>query len=284
MSKYKKLGKDFVLLFIGNFSSKILVFLMVPFYTTCLSTEQYGIADLITTTVTLLCPILTLTINEAVMRFALDKERDKGQVFSVGLYVTVLSIFALLAIMPLICLSKSLKEYSTLVVAYYVANIASLLIGQFTKGIDDVKTYTISGIIQTSLNVSLNILFLLVFKFGIEGYLWANIMGLFFGMIYSFFRIKTVNYILPISKIDRQLVKEMVLYSLPLIPNNLAWWVANSSDKYMISYFLGASSLGVYSVAYKIPSIMTTVTSLFAMAMRISSVDGFGLFDDAQDF
>lgn len=276
MNKYKKLGKDFILLFIGNFSSKILVFLMVPFYTSCLSTEQYGVADLITTTVTLLCPILTLTINEAVMRFSLDKEIEKEKVFSIGLYISGFSIILMIAIIPIIYLSQSLRNYTMLVLAYYIANVLNVLLSQFTKGIDKVKTYTISGIIQTVLNVCLNILFLLVFRWGIEGYLWANIIGLLAGMLFSCVNIKANQYVVSIKKSDWKLIRDMLVYSLPLIPNNLAWWVTNSSDKYMVSFFLGTASLGVYSVAYKIPSIMTTITSLFSMAMRISSVDGFG--------
>ena len=276
MNKYKKLGKDFILLLIGNFSSKLLVFLMVPFYTSCLSTEQYGTADLITTTVTLLCPVLTLTINEAVMRFALDKDCNNKQVFSIGFYITIISIIVMVAILPLTFVSKSLKPYSLLLFIYYIANVFSLLMGQFTKGIDKVRIYTVSGIIQTVVNVALNVLFLLILKLGIEGYLWANIIGLLVGAVYAVIKLRIYKFIINPGYIDHNISKEMIKYSLPLIPNNLAWWVANSSDKYMISFFIGTASLGVYSVAYKIPSILTTITTLFAMSMRISSVDGFG--------
>ena len=276
MSKYKKLGKDFILLFVGNFASKILVFLMVPFYTSCLSTEEYGIADLITTTVTLLCPILTVTIYEAVMRFALDKDYSDNEVFSIGWYLTIISIIIMVAITPLIYFSKSLHNYTILIFIYYLVNLFNLLIGQFTKGIDKVSIYTVSGVIQTFLNVGLNILFLLILKLGIEGYLWADILGLLCGTLYSMLHIRIIRYIKPIKHVNIKIATEMIKYSLPLIPNNLAWWVANSSDKYMISFLLGASSLGMYSVAYKIPSILTTITTLFAMSMRISSVDGFG--------
>ena len=77
MSKSSYLIKNMGILTISNFSSKILVFLLVPLYTSVLSTKEYGTYDLAVSTATLLYPILTLNIVDAVMRFLMDKESDK---------------------------------------------------------------------------------------------------------------------------------------------------------------------------------------------------------------
>ena len=69
----KKLVKNTLLLMLGNFSSKLLVFLMVPLYTSVLTTAEYATSDLLTTTINLLYPFATLMISTAVMRFCLDK-------------------------------------------------------------------------------------------------------------------------------------------------------------------------------------------------------------------
>ena len=50
-SKGKKLFKDFGVILLGSFGSKILSFLMIPLYTSILSTSDYGIIDLINTSV-----------------------------------------------------------------------------------------------------------------------------------------------------------------------------------------------------------------------------------------
>ena len=55
-NKYRRLIKNILLLFTGNFVSKVLSFLMVPFYTSILTTSDYGVSDLITTTVLLVLP------------------------------------------------------------------------------------------------------------------------------------------------------------------------------------------------------------------------------------
>ena len=77
MKKSEYLLKNMGILTLSNFASKILVFLLVPIYTSILSTEEYGSYDLAVSTATLLFPILTLNIVDAVMRFSMDKDYSK---------------------------------------------------------------------------------------------------------------------------------------------------------------------------------------------------------------
>lgn len=71
MGKYKKLIENSGIFFIANFGSKVITFLLVRFYTEYLTTSEYGVADVITTTVSLAIPIITLCITEAVLRFSI---------------------------------------------------------------------------------------------------------------------------------------------------------------------------------------------------------------------
>ena len=68
----------------------------------------------------------------------------------------------------------------------------------------------------------------------------------------------------------------MLKYSVPLIPNGLSWWINTSSDKFFITYFFGVGASGLYTVAYKIPSLLTTVTQIILNAWQISAVEDFG--------
>ena len=70
-SKYTKLVKNTAIFAIGNFSTKILTFLIVPLYTYVLTTEEYGRIDLFTTTISFLVPIVTLQVQEALIRYLL---------------------------------------------------------------------------------------------------------------------------------------------------------------------------------------------------------------------
>lgn len=275
ISKYKKLGKDFLLLTIGNFSSKILVFLLVPLYTSYLSTQDYGTADLLVTTISLITPVLTLTISESVMRYALDKTTDKHNVFTIGMIITIVSIILILILSPLLLLFDSIKEYYFIFLFYYITYSLSGLIAQFIKGINSIKSYTISGVISTIVTITFNIIFLVVYNLHVVGYMLAMIFGSLSSIIYLVVKEKLYLSICNMKNFDINLAKQMIKYSIPLIPNNLAWWIVNSSDRYMLLFFFSSSVVGVYSVAYKIPTILTTFTALFSTSMRISSVENF---------
>ena len=97
MDKYKKLASNTLIFAIGTFSSKILSFLLMPFVTRMMGTGDYGSADLVQQTVNVLIPVVTLQVNSAALRFALDKAVDKSDVFKVGVRTTLagFSVFLL---------------------------------------------------------------------------------------------------------------------------------------------------------------------------------------------
>ena len=92
MDRTKYLIKNTGILTISNFASKILVFLLVPLYTSVLSTSEYGTYDLIISTVALLMPVLTCNISDAVMRFSMDEHYPREDVVKVGIRITLISI------------------------------------------------------------------------------------------------------------------------------------------------------------------------------------------------
>ena len=101
LNKYKKLLSNTAAMTVGQFSSKILSFLLIPLYTSILSTEEYGIYDIIVTTVALLTPFLTLVISEAVLRFAIDNDYDNRYVLTIGVTLVVLGSGVLILLSPI---------------------------------------------------------------------------------------------------------------------------------------------------------------------------------------
>lgn len=273
---YKKLGENTLVLTIGNFSSKILNYLMIPLYTYVLTTEEYGIVDIIITTVTLLIPVLSLSMNEAVMQFALDAEYNKKKINTIGSLIGVFSCLAFLLLMPIFCLSDIIKEDFILFFFVYISQLFSGIIGQFAKGCGDVKTYTLAGVVQTVVFLLCNIVLLVLFSMGIRGYLLSNIISNVANACIIFFGLRIYRYYIVLKREDLNLLRKMLEYSIPLIPNNISWWISNSSDKYVLSFFFGASMVGLYSTAYKIPSIMQVFITIFWSAWQISAVENFG--------
>ena len=94
-NKIKNLSQNAILFTISGFGTRIVSFFLIPFYTYVLSTGEYGKVDLVTTTVQLLIPILTINIQDAVLRFSLDEQYQTEDVISAGLQTVCLSTILL---------------------------------------------------------------------------------------------------------------------------------------------------------------------------------------------
>lgn len=118
MNKYWNLIKNVVVLGVGSFTSKLLSVVMLPFYTHVLSEEEYGIADLVVNTANLLIPLVSLSIAEAVVRFALESKSYRKDALSIGI-LTVFSGFAVLLLCyPLMALNTKVSDYIWLIYLY----------------------------------------------------------------------------------------------------------------------------------------------------------------------
>lgn len=91
MNRYRYLLKNIGLLTLSSFATKLLSFFLVPLYTNILSTTEYGTYDLFNTTIGVLLPILTLNIQEAVMRFSIDSKYDRKSIVTVAARYFILS-------------------------------------------------------------------------------------------------------------------------------------------------------------------------------------------------
>lgn len=276
MDRYRKLGKNIALLTIGNFASKILSFLLVPLYTAVLSTQEYGTADLVTTSVNLIMPLATCLIYESTLRFALDKSEDRRQIFSIGFWLTCLGILTIVVLAQFLRLSSIFRDYVWLFILYYISLAFFNHIMQYVKGIEKVRVYAMAGVLNTFVYIFTNIVLLLLLRVGIKGYLLAFVIGHTVSAVYALWFSRAYRDLISWKKIRREKVVEMLKYSIPMIPNAVSWWVSNSSDKYILLLFWGTAVNGLYSVAYKIPSILTMAINIFIGAWQISAVDEFG--------
>ena len=276
MGRYKYLIKNIGLMTISNFGSKILSFLLVPLYTSILTTEEYGIYDIYTVTIFLLAPILSLNIVEAVMRFSLDTENDRNEIFSTAIFqyiIAVILCFVFIIVNCKIGIIKSFCYYPIYFVLYFALSLLADLMVQFARGLERLVDVTISGIISSLCTLGCNILFLVVFKAGLEGYFLASCSAFVATAGYLIVRLKAWKYIHVKSAIS--LHKKMTSYSIPMIFNTVGWWINNVSDKYVVTFLCGAAANGVFSVAYKIPSILTMFQTIFNQAWTISAVKEF---------
>lgn len=270
MNKYKTLVSNTALISLGTFGSKLLVFLMVRFYTGYLTTSQYGTSDLITQTANLLLPLISLGITNGVFRFAIDKNQDKKSVFSAGLFTITAGGLLFLLIVPILNVVEQFKGYIWLIVLYTMAACYHSLCSQYIRAQGSTAFFAVQGIINTSLVIILNILFLAVFDMGITGYVLSVVLADALSATLIFVRDKLWKDVT--FKPDKTIFKQMLIYSIPLIPATVFWWVTSVSNRYMVSGFLGTDANGIYAVAYKVPTFLTLLSTVFMQAWQFSAV------------
>ena len=272
-SRYKYLIKNTGILTISSFSTKILTFLMVPLYTSVLTTEEYGTYDLAVSTVSLLIPILSVNIVDGVMRYSMDSRYDRADIFSIGLRRISVAAFifaAILAANSVFHITNVFAGEELLILLYFISTLLYSLLTQFAKGCEAVKQMAIAGIISTVCLVGTNILLLLVFELGVTGFFIASCASQLIPAIYLAVRLEIWSY--THLKISKKIQAEVLKYSAPLVLTAVSWWINSASDKYVVSFLIGVSANGILSVAYKIPTILNTIQQLFLQAWQISAV------------
>lgn len=265
MNRYQKLAGNTLKISLGTFGSKVLVFLMVRFYTEYLTPADYGAADLITQMANLLIPLACLGIPDAVFRFAMDRAEDPADVFSTGVRVTAAGcvLMALLAaVLPL--------AHAGLTGIFVIASCLHTLCAQFIRARGEMTLFAVQGLVNTALVIGLNILFLAVLGLGITGYVLSTAAADLLCTVYLTVRARLWRFWKP--RRAPGLPGRMLRYCIPLIPTATFWWITSVSDRYMITAWLGSAANGIYAVAAKLPTILTVLSSVFMEAWLFSAV------------
>ena len=283
MSRFKTLFENSLIFTISSFASKLLGFLMLPLYTRVLSREEFGTADLIIFSIGLLFPLLTISIGESIIRFAIDEKEDKKQVFTIGLKILFIGWLVLLFTLPFAGKIPVLKDYAIWFYLLFIMQSINVFFNQFTRGLNKIKLIGVVGVVQTLVVVISNILFLIVFEFGVDGFLLSIVLGNVVALLILFYSANLKNY-LEFKRTDKSLRKEIVKYSLPLVPARTSWWVNNSSNRFVIANFASIAELGLFSAASKIPSILITFQGIFIQAWELSALNEYKKKDGATFF
>lgn len=270
--RYKKLFSNAMILAIGTFASKILVFLMMPLYTSYLMPEEYSVADLISQSANLLMPLVCVGLTEGIFRFTLDGEAERKKTLSSGLFVMLLTSAIFVALSPVMALVKEFNGYVWLVLAYVLAANIHAAEAQYVRACGNTTLFAVAGILGTALTIGFNILFLVVFHMGVLGYVLSVIVGDVIVSIFLFIFAKLWRDI-GIKHICRTKIRSMLRYSIPMIPTTIFWWLTSVSDRYILTYIKGSDVNGLYAAAYKIPTILTLLCAVFIEAWQFSAVN-----------
>lgn len=268
MGKTSNLLKNTAIIGLGTFSTKALTFLLLPLYTNALNPDDFGLVDVLMTMSSLIIPFVALEMNSGVFRFLIGSEDGRkysnDEVISTGIAIEFIGLIVAVILAYIANHIYSIPHFNAVVVYIFSLAISKLTLDT-TRGFGDNVGYSISNIIITLISLVLNVVLILSFRCGAVAILVASSIGNFSGALFLFFKERMYQYINR-DKISITAGREMLRYTLPLIPNTVSWWVASASDRLIILGFLGATANGVYAAAHKIPGVYTTLFTVFSLA------------------
>lgn len=272
MNKYKKLIGNTLIFAIGQTAAKLLGFLLIRIYTAVLTPDQYSTAELLYNTLNILYPIVSFSMADSILRFGVDKSYDIRKVYSSANSMLFAGMIIFALTLPVWNLLPLYKNYSILLFVYCLFSSFRQLAANCVRAAGKVKLFAVDGIVAVFTQFICNILFMVYFDLGINGYILSficsDILSIIF--LYTAGRLHKLN---KLRYIDINLIKEMLKYSLPLIPTYLLWWITSSSDRLFVIKLISSEANGIYAAAYKLPTLLMLLTTMFYQAWQLSSIE-----------
>lgn len=276
-SRGKKFFKDLGIYSIGVLGSKLLTFLMIPLYTYFVEKpSDYGYFDLCLEFCLLLVPVVTLQLRDGAFRFLLETKdahmRTKIVTFVYrtmfqSALVTILLAFVLLMFYPIRHLWLTVTLLITM--SFYEVLI------QVTRGLGNNKAFISGGLISSFGIGFFSVIFLVAFKMGIAGIFIANILARIVSIITIEIWMRTLSQYFKI-KIDlKSISREIIKYSLPLIPVTLCGLLPPLSDRLFLSHFMGFEYSGIYAVTVRLCGIIYTLSTIFYLTWQENAIQQY---------
>ena len=279
MSRETALVKNTFILSIGTVLPKLAAFVTLPVLTACLSKKQYGAYDLVTILVMLVMPVLTLQIHTAAFRFLIEhhNDRDLAKLYLSNIMAFVVPVGVLAVIITFCFLPVQDIVLRLCICAYLFVDILVSEIRQVTRGMARNLDYSISSIISAVTKMVLAVVLVWCLKYELRGAVIALTMGPTLSLLFLTFKIK-VYELIDFKLFSKDILKEMLSYSWPMVPNNMAGWVIRASDRLVVTSFLGLPANAALAVAHKLPNLLLMAQGTFNMSWQenasIASKDG----------
>lgn len=272
MNQKKQLMKNTIIIAIGKLSTQIISYLLLPLYTSQLDPSEYGNYDFICTLSIFLCPIITLLMEESMFRYLIDADSkvQRKKIITQTIIYTFFGtvLFTIIAALIMGFETDYTPMYITAIITFVISNILIGLSNALSRGLGKIKLYSVSNFILGISTIILNIVFILALNAGAEGLLWANTIANAFTAIVILAILKLPKYI---GKIDKPLMKDMIKYSIPLVPNSISWSIINMSDRIILTQMVSSAANGIYAMANKFPNIINVLYGYFYTAWKESA-------------
>lgn len=272
MNREKQLVKNTFIVAIGKICTQFISFFLLPLYTALLSTEEYGVVDLLNTYIALLLPLVFFQIDQSIFRYLIDARKDENnkQILITTTLVTVFVQSVIFIVFFILIAQFINNDYKYFLATNVIAAMISNIMLQIARGLGDNVTYSQGSLVSGAGTLIFNVVFICGFKMGAYGMLLATLLANIICALFVFIKEKVYIYI-NVRNFSQNELKELWKYSIPLIPNQLSWWIISASDRIIVSYMLSVATNGIYSAANKFSGVCITLFNIFNMTWSESA-------------
>ena len=267
MNRQKELAKNTIILTVGKICTQFVSFLLLPLYTALLIPAEFGIVDLYNTYIALLTPVCNWQFENGLFRFMIDYRNDPEKQKALFSTVFVTNILQAMGYLLFFVLLQGFisSEYKIFLAADVVTNIFLNTLLQFPRGLGKNGIYSIASFLSAATTVIFNVVFIAGFRWGALGMFIATLLAKMITCTYLICTMKTWKYF-SFKSFDKVVLKSVTKYSIPLVPNQLSWWVVGASDRTIVAHFISVTANGIYSVANKFSTVFVTFYNIFNLS------------------
>jgi O-antigen/teichoic acid export membrane protein len=271
VARLRTFVRDAALYSVAQWLQRALGFLLIPIYTRVFSTADYGVLDLAAATVAFVAYLLQLGLKHAVTRYFNDSDDDeiRRAWFATALWAKVatygpVAILLGFAARP-IAAGLLGDESWTGLIRVALLSVATTGLWDYFLQLERMRfrarAYALLSISHLLLSLGLTLLLVLVYERGVAGIYEARatVDALMLAVVAT----RNRAWIVPPA---RGRIGPLLAFGLPFLPNAVAYYVIEFSDRYILQWIRGPEELGLYAIAYKLASILNLVGQGFAVA------------------
>jgi O-antigen/teichoic acid export membrane protein len=267
----KRLGRHSAVYGLGGLVSRILATLLLPLYTHYLPPGSYGRVEIVTAATAVLAIALQMGIASAFFRFYFDAKEDAERLtvirtsFWFTMAMSTVGLVLGLVFAAPVAHWLGLGNDAALVRAGAVGLWAQTNYQQLTalfRVEERSAQYAMASVANVLITVAAMVVFVAVFHWGAIGL----VVGNFTGTLTVYVALVAYRNEQLGLEFDRELLRRMQGFGMPLVPSALALWTINFVDRQFVVHYKGAGEVGVYSAAVKIAGVITFVMVAFRTA------------------
>lgn len=260
-----KLIKNSTVYSIMMFLKYSMGFILLPLYTKYLTIESYGIISLVTAIINVGVVIYSLSLETALCKFYYEGKVDFKKYVSSSILAIILFSVITTILLLLVLVSAKASIYIGVSKSIIILTLISMTFQpiynyyeSYLRALQKSKAVSILSLSYFVMQVLLIIIFVTICEMQVVGVLLAySCTNIFYASISLFFLIRSNGY-----AFNRKYLKEILKYSMPIIPNNVLAWAYGIMDRFFIANLLTVSAVSLYTIGYQIGSILFIVSGL----------------------